>query len=134
MSAEGNQRMARHFELLQALHAAEVSQIDDKRRADNAASRSLHEFCRGLGRAARGDQIVDDEYARSVSNGVRVNLDDIDTVLTLVSIDAAAGAISTVTSSPLLPASVRANWVATRTASAMPLCSALGMSTTKNPL
>src|SRR5262245_40664257 len=64
--------------------AAEIGQIDDEGSADHLGLELAQELDRGLRRAARGDQIVNEQHRFARGDGVLVNLDHVDAVFELV--------------------------------------------------
>ncbi len=63
MAFEGHQRVGADAVAAQQVEAAEVRQVDEERRAGNEAAGAADELGRRLGRAAGGDQVIDDEDA-----------------------------------------------------------------------
>ena len=61
MAFERDERMAGHALRLQLRRPAKFGQIDDEGRAHRNAAHAPDELVAGLGGAASGDQIVDDE-------------------------------------------------------------------------
>ncbi len=64
--------------------AAEIGQVDDEGGAHHVGIELAQELDRGFRRAARGDQIVDQQHGLSGTDGVLMDLDDVDAVFELV--------------------------------------------------
>src|SRR5690606_27533117 len=62
----------------------EESELDDEREPGDDAALLPHELGRGRGRAARCDQVVDDQITCVRANRIRVHLEVIEAVLELV--------------------------------------------------
>src|SRR6516164_5035335 len=76
--------MDRIAELREPGPPAEVRKVDDERAADNPAAGHVDQLQRGLGRAAGGDQVVDQKHAFAAQNAVAVDLQTVGAVLELV--------------------------------------------------
>ena len=74
MPFEADERAHRHVELAQPSGAAEVGQVDDEAGGEHLRAQLAQQLDRALGRAAGGDQIVDQDDA--VAKGERVILVD----------------------------------------------------------
>src|SRR2546428_5893947 len=64
--------------------AVEERELDDEAAADHAATAAPHQLDRGGGRAAGGEQVVDDEHAMVATDRVVVDLERVAAVLELV--------------------------------------------------
>ena len=69
MSLERYECVAAYAERGEPLRPAELRQLDDERRADRLSAGAGDELGSGFGRAAGGDQVVDDENALSIGDG-----------------------------------------------------------------
>src|SRR5262245_30149084 len=70
VSLEGDERLPFDAERVEPLGAAELRQIDDECGAHHLAARALDQLGCSFRRAARGDQVVDDEDALAVLYGI----------------------------------------------------------------
>src|SRR5215468_4584966 len=80
MALERHQSMTFDAERGEPLCPAQLRQIDDEGGADDLAAGTLDELDRGLGGAAGGDQVVDDQDPLARIDGVLMHLDDVDAI------------------------------------------------------
>src|SRR5439155_7125506 len=66
------------------LATAEVGQVDDESTASDRSSRDANQPKRRFGRATRGDQVVNQQYALAGLNRVAVDLQPVGAILELV--------------------------------------------------
>src|SRR5690606_34632798 len=81
MPLESNQGVTFHAAGFQLIEPAEVRQVDDKCGADHLAAGTADELCGRVGSTAGSDQVVDDEDALTVADGILVDFDGVDAVL-----------------------------------------------------
>lgn len=72
--------MTLHAAGFQFLETAKVRQVDDESGADNLAARAANKLGGRIGGAAGRNQVVDDENAFALADGILVNLDRVNTV------------------------------------------------------
>src|SRR5207249_4981705 len=84
MAWKSTQRQHGKAQLLQSCAAAEVGQIDDEGTADDRTSGETEKLERGLGRAASGDQVVDEQHALTALYPIAVHLEPVGAILELV--------------------------------------------------
>ena len=86
--------MAFDAELGEPGRAAEIGEIDDEGGADHLGLELAQQLDRSLGRAAGGDQIVDQQHRLAGRDGILVHLDHVDAVFELVVLaDCLAGSL-----------------------------------------
>src|SRR6516165_9314961 len=99
MPVEGDKRMRAHLMIrFEPPHSTKLWKVDNKSRADNHATDPADELHRCFNRAARRNQIVDDQNALSGLDRVLVHFDDVGSVFELVVLpDGAPGQLALLT-------------------------------------
>src|SRR5262245_29016104 len=64
--------------------AAEIGQVDDESSTNHVGTELAQQFDRGFGRAAGGDQVVDEEHRLARLQSILMDFDDVDAVFELV--------------------------------------------------
>src|SRR5438132_6779566 len=84
MTLELTQREHRITEFLQLFATAQIGQVDNEGAADHRSARHADQSKRRFGRAASGNQVVDEQYALGALNRIAVHFQSVGAILELI--------------------------------------------------